>query len=141
MSLLSVNDFALVLGGVHSLFSGPQAGNLQPQGVFWCAPESLDVEEEDKRLQPAVRYMMRDLCKAAGVRHFGFHALRHYVARMLVEGGNANLGDIQVLYGHQNATTTDIYLKSLAASPVSHVAPYIEDDVLKKTLAAATKNT
>lgn len=89
-----------------------------------------------ERLQPAVRYMMRRLCKAAGVKRFGFHALRHYVARMLIAGGKANLGDIQVLYGHQNATTTDIYLKSLSASPVSHVAPYITDDVINKTMAA-----
>ena len=84
--------------------------------------------------------MMRDLCKAAGVKQFGFHALRRYVTRMLVEGGNANIGDIQVLYGHQRATTTDIYLKSLAASPVNHVGPYIEDDVIKKTIAALRKN-
>ena len=91
------------------------------------------------RLQPAVRYMMRDLCRAAAVKHFGFHSLRHYVARMLIEGGQAHIGDIQSLFGHQNATTTDIYLKSLTASPVSHVAPYIEDDVIKKTMAATPK--
>ena len=80
--------------------------------------------------------MMRNLCKAAEVKQFNFHALRHFVARMLAQGGQANFGDIQVLLGHQKATTTDIYLKSLESSPMSHVGPYIEADVIKKTLAA-----
>ena len=97
--------------------------------------------EPYKRQQPAVRNMMRDLCEAAEVKHFRFHALRHYVARMLVEGGQTNLGDIQALYGHQNATTTDIYLKSLTGSPVGHIAPYIEEDVINKTMAATSKPT
>lgn len=85
-----------------------------------------------QRLQPSVRYMLQRLCKAAGVKKFGFHALRHYVSQRLMEGGNATLVDIQLLLGHQRATTTDIYLKSLSSS-ISHVAQYIEDDVMLKS--------
>lgn len=85
-----------------------------------------------QRLQPSVRYMLKRLCKAAGVKTFGFHALRHYVSQRLMAGGNATLVDIQLLLGHQRATTTDIYLRSLSSS-ISHVAQFIEEDVLPKT--------
>lgn len=82
-----------------------------------------------QRFEPAVRYMLKRLCKAAEVKPFGFHALRHYVSQKLMQGGNATLVDIQILLGHQRATTTDIYLKALSSS-ISHVAQFIEDDVL-----------
>ena len=96
-----------------------------------------DTGKPYERLQPAVRDMMSRLCKAAGVETvFGFHALRHYVAKLLIEGGNAKFGELQTLLGHQNATTTDIYLKSLSTSPIGHVAPYIEADVINRTMAA-----
>jgi integrase len=85
-----------------------------------------------QRLQPSVRYMLKRLCKAAEVRTFGFHALRHYVSQRLMTGGNATLVDIQLLLGHQRATTTDIYLRSLSSS-ISHVAQFIEEDVLPKS--------
>jgi site-specific recombinase XerD len=49
-----------------------------------------------------------------------------------MSGGNATLVDIQLLLGHQRATTTDIYLRSLSSS-ISHVAQFIEEDVLPKT--------
>lgn len=84
-----------------------------------------------QRLQPSVRYMLKRLSKAAEVREFGFHALRHYVSQRLMTGGNATLVDIQLLLGHQRATTTDIYLRSLSSS-ISHVARFIEEDVLPK---------
>jgi integrase len=80
------------------------------------------------RQQPIVRDMMTRLCNAAEVTHFGFHSLRHYFACMLAESG-ATLAEIQVLLGHQNATTTDRYLKALRASPVSHMSPRIEEAV------------
>ncbi len=85
-----------------------------------------------QRLQPSVRYMLKRLCKAAEVRQFGFHALRHYVSQRLMTGGHATLVDIQLLLGHQRATTTDIYLRSLSSS-ISHVAQFIEEDVLPKS--------
>ena len=87
-----------------------------------------------QRLQPSVRYMLKRLCKAAEVKEFGFHALRHYVSQRLMTGGNATLVDIQLLLGHQRATTTDIYLRSLSSS-ISHVAQFIEEDVLPKNNA------
>jgi integrase len=61
-------------------------------------------------------YQQRDtmaiLCKRAGVRHFGFHALRHFGASVL-DRANVPIGSIQRILGHENRTTTEIYLHSM----------------------------
>ena len=50
-----------------------------------------------------------------GVKEFTYHCLRHYGASALANAGVA-LTDIQVLLGHQNVSTTDIYLQSIKDS-------------------------
>ena len=57
------------------------------------------------------RFMAR-ICKKAGVRHFGFHALRHLSASMLDNAG-VNLATIQAILRHRRSTTTDHYLRQL----------------------------
>ena len=54
--------------------------------------------------------LMPVLCERAGVKPFGFHALRHKAASIAftVSGLNA----AQQLMGHSRATTTDIYVRS-----------------------------
>jgi integrase len=52
------------------------------------------------------------LCRKAGVRVFTFHCLRHLGASTLDKEGVA-LTDIQKILGHERATTTDIYLRSI----------------------------
>ena len=64
------------------------------------------------KLQPCVRYLLKRLCDKAKVKEFSYHALRHYTAQQLLHG-SARIGDIQALFGHQRATTTDIYLRAL----------------------------
>jgi integrase len=59
--------------------------------------------------------LMKGLCKRAGVKPFGFHALRHFGASLLDQMG-VPLTDIQMLLGHEKATTTDHYLQSLRGS-------------------------
>ena len=44
--------------------------------------------------------MLKRLCREAGVREFGFHALRHYFASMLVSTNKVTLCDIQHMLGH-----------------------------------------
>jgi integrase len=56
--------------------------------------------------------VMKTLCKKAKVRYFRFHALRHLGASTL-DKENVNLGAIQRLLGHENRTTTEIYLHSI----------------------------
>ena len=58
---------------------------------------------------------MRDLCKKAKVKRFGFHAIRHHVASILSDSGKASLGQIQKMLRHKRTTTTDLYIKSLDA--------------------------
>lgn len=56
--------------------------------------------------------IMTTLCKRAGVQYFRYHALRHFGASLL-DNANAPIGSIQRILGHENRTTTEIYLHSL----------------------------
>ncbi len=58
------------------------------------------------------RHFMRKLCKRAGVKPFGFHAIRHLTASLLAEGGK-DLTLIQNVLRHQSSHTTARYLHSL----------------------------
>lgn len=62
--------------------------------------------------QHSINLMLKRLCERAGVKHFGFHALRHYVSWRLMDSGKCSVADIQHLLGHQRTTTTETYLKS-----------------------------
>lgn len=59
--------------------------------------------------------LIRSLCRKAGVRPFSFHALRHAGASLLDSKGVA-MGDIQRILGHENRTTTEIYLHSVGGT-------------------------
>lgn len=59
--------------------------------------------------------LMEKLCKKAGVRYFRFHPLRHSGASVMDSLG-ISLGSIQRLLGHENRTTTEIYLHSIGDS-------------------------
>ena len=85
-----------------------------------------------RKLQSSVRHMLKRLCRAAEVKEFGFHALRHFVAARLLDSQKANIVEIQQLLGHQRTTTTDTYLKSLS-SAIGHLAAIIEEVVLPKS--------
>jgi len=56
--------------------------------------------------------LMGILCRKAGVPPFTFHALRHWGASKLLNEG-VPISDIQALLGHERATTTSIYLRSI----------------------------
>ena len=56
---------------------------------------------------------MRILCQKAGVKYFRFHALRHFGASLL-NSISVPIGDIQRILGHENRTTPEIYLHSIA---------------------------
>ena len=58
---------------------------------------------------------MKSLCEKADVKYFRYHALRHFGAS-LIDQANIPIGSIQRLLGHENRTTTEIYLHSIGES-------------------------
>lgn len=88
---------------------------------------------------------MRSLCNKVGVRYFRYHALRHLGASML-DKANVNIGSIQRILGHENRTTTEIYLRSIGEaerdamrvferlSENSHTDSHTENDKKKRRL-------
>jgi hypothetical protein len=55
-------------------------------------------------------HFMDTLCRRAGVKPFGFHAIRHKSAAIAFVSKGLNAA--QILMGHARATTTDIYVRS-----------------------------
>lgn len=58
------------------------------------------------------KQIMKALCAKAGVRYFRFHPIRHSGASTM-DGNNVPIGAIQRILGHENRTTTEIYLHSI----------------------------
>lgn len=57
-----------------------------------------------------LRYMMDRLCRQAGVKRFGFHAIRHHVASIMADRSKASLKQIQSALRHRRQGTTETYL-------------------------------
>jgi integrase len=75
---------------------------------YWSRKENKWIEgpyKDRKRL-------MKGLCKKADVKYFRYHAFRHLGASIL-DNANVNIGSIQRILGHENRTTTEIYLHSI----------------------------
>jgi integrase len=79
--------------------------------VFWHT--YVDVETGEKKAGPFKdrREIIKNLCNRAKIRHFRFHALRHSGASIM-DNQNVPIGAIQRILGHENRTTTEIYLHS-----------------------------
>jgi len=83
--------------------------------VFWHQFVSSKTKEEKVGPYSERKRIMKTLCQKAGVRYFRFHALRHSGASVM-DNNNVSLGAIQRILGHENRTTTEIYLHSLGES-------------------------
>jgi integrase len=83
-----------------------------PTNVFLCLDDTPFCREYYgepflKRLQ-----FMRRLCDRAGVKRFGFHAIRHLTATTLYKLGY-EVAVIQTILRHKSPSTTERYLKNL----------------------------
>ena len=59
------------------------------------------------------RRFMKGICERAGVKPFGFHALRRYVASVLSDTHKISTKTIQRILRHKNMRTTELYIKNL----------------------------
>ncbi|MBF0620918.1 MAG: site-specific integrase [Magnetococcales bacterium] len=91
--------------------------------VFWQTYWSSKTREKIEGPYQDRKKIMGTLCKKAGVRYFRFHALRHAGAS-LMENSNVPVGAIQRILGHENRTTTEIYLHSLGDAERQAISMY-----------------
>ncbi len=75
--------------------------------VFWHKQKRQPFQNRNR--------LMGRLCAKAGVRSFGFHALRHAGASIM-DMNNVPIGAIQRVLGHENRSTTEIYLHNMGNS-------------------------
>jgi len=115
--------------GLRAILETIQAGMAADTPHVFINPQT---GEPYRTRQPSVRYMLKRLCGKAGVKAFGFHGIRHYTAQRLMDSRLASIVDIQLMLGHQRATTTDSYLRTLSSN-ISHLAEIIETAVLPQS--------
>jgi integrase len=80
--------------------------------VFWHTYWSSKTGEKCEGPYKERKRIMETLCKQANVQYFRFHALRHSGASQM-EKSNVSIGAIQRILGHENRSTTEIYLHSI----------------------------
>jgi integrase len=91
--------------------------------VFWHTYWSAKAGELRSGPYQDRKLIMRVLCKRAGVRYFRFHALRHAGASIM-DRMNVPISAIQRILGHENRTTTEIYLHSIGDTERVAIAAY-----------------
>jgi integrase len=79
---------------------------------------------------------MKMLCDKAGVKPFGFHAIRHHVASFLADSLKVPHNQIQQMLRHRRLTTTDHYIKTLdpQLKQISKVLDEQNQDQVEKTI-------
>jgi integrase len=89
-----------------------EKSDLSIQHVFWHKYWSK--KEGQFVTGPFIdrKRIMKTLCKKAGVKYFRFHALRHSGASIM-DSSNVPISSIQRILGHENRSTTEIYLHSI----------------------------
>jgi integrase len=91
--------------------------------VFWHTYVSSKTGETVDGPYQDRKKFMKTLCRKAGVMYFRFHALRHAGAS-LMDNCNVPIGAIQRILGHENRTTTEIYLHSIGELEMSAISMY-----------------
>ena len=81
--------------------------------VFWHRYWSKKDKEFKEGPYQDRKGLMKNLCKKAGVPYFRYHPLRHAGASIM-DNNNVPIGSIQRILGHEQRTTTEIYLHSVS---------------------------
>jgi integrase len=74
--------------------------------------------------------LMKGICHRAGVPHFGFHAIRHFVASRLHDELKWSTAKVSRLLRHQAKQTTERYLQTMDGD-LRAVMASLEDDILE----------
>lgn len=91
--------------------------------VFWHRYRSRKTGELVTGPYTDRKDIMWNLCEKAGVRYFRFHALRHAGASIMVNN-NVPIRAIQKILGHENISTTEIYLHSIGTAEREAISTY-----------------
>jgi integrase len=89
--------------------------------IFWHAYWSSKTGQYMEGPYKDRKRIMRTLCRNAGVRYFRYHALRHSGASEM-ERSNVPIGTIQRILGHENRTTTEVYIHSFGEAEKEAIA-------------------
>lgn len=87
----------------------------QAKHVFTCLDDSPSPNHNPGGPFLYRQHFMARMCRRAGVKPFGFHAIRHLSAVILYKAGHP-VSLIQKLLRHQNPNVTERYLRSLGFS-------------------------
>jgi len=79
--------------------------------VFWHTYRDKITKKRISGPYKDRKVIMSNLCNKAGLNYFRYHALRHSGASIL-DSINVPIGAIQKILGHENRSTTEIYLHS-----------------------------
>jgi len=84
------------------------------------------------------RRFMKGLCKRAGVKEFGFHALRRYCASLLADEHKISAKTIQRILRHKNLATTERYIHNIGRD-IGAVAELLSEKNPRKEPAEVTE--
>ena len=105
--------------------------------VFWHEYTSSKTKERHAGPYSDRKKFMRTLCEKAGVGYFRFHALRHSGASIM-ENNNVPIGSIQRILGHENRSTTEIYLHCIGESEKTAIQVYEQARQKSHTISHTT---
>ena len=84
------------------------------------------------------RRFLNGLCKRAGIRSFGFHSLRRYVASMLADTHKISAKTIQRILRHKSLQTTEMYIQNLNKD-LSSVMNLLDVNLNRSTTESTTE--
>jgi integrase len=96
--------------------------------VFVCLDDTAFTREYYGKAFTSRQHLMERLCGRAGVKPFGFHAIRHLTASTLYHAGQP-VAVIQAILRHKSPATTERYLRSLG---LEHTREALESVLVQK---------